>query len=651
MKKTAMMKKGAAFTLAAMMACTVYAPTAVFAADGTEGQPNEAPAVTEEVKEAPVEKQEAPTVEKQETPAVEKQETPAVEKQEAPAVEKQEAPAAEKQEAPAAEKQETPAVENQEAPAVENQETPAVSDQEEAVEEQAPAAEESVYGEATGSWGYGNSTQTTRWDEYTKDGETILVFRSTGESDSDEDNAVTQLLDENGNSVKEALKQRVTQVIFETGITGIGWTALYDKSAYEPVYSSDYTVDRSRTDLFKDFTKLTVVVPCETIKRIGWSAFRKCNNLREFDFTKCTQLEEIMNQAFNECKALNNVDLSNCNNLKSINWAAFKGAGQGSETILALPTDGVLSVIGGYAFYNYASKQKKNTEVDFSVVAGSVTQVLQNAFAGSRIAGKIAGFKSLETLGNNALGKYISYEEYVPPQEEEEEPPVQEEIASPVQEEEVVPQVQEEEKASPVQEEEVVPQVQEEEKVSPVQEEEEEPQVQEEELPAVQDEGEPAPQNDVMPVMLNVVAPVILKVAAEVVPNETAAETNIETASALAANVNATAAAAAEAAPETAAAPAVNAAAESANANVETAKANAETAKATAEAAASKGATGRTASISDNETAMAAPAVVDAQKDIPAGSSLGSILGGIAAAILMALAVIRMSVRRKSDAE
>ena len=361
MKKTTIMKKGTAFTLAAMMALTVYAPASAFASEGPEGQEAAQTEVTQE-----------------------------------------------------AEIKEAPAPQVNEAPAQE--------------EAQAPAEEESAYGQATGNWGYGNSTQTTRWDEYTKDGETILVFKTTGESDSDEDNAVTQLLDENGKNIKSELQKRVTQVVFETGITGIGWTALYDRGAYEPVYSSEYEVDRTRTDLFKDFTKLTVVTPCETIKRIGWSAFRKCSNLREFDFSKCTQLEEIMNQAFNECKSLNKVDLSNCNALETIAWSAFKGAGKGSDADLTLPAEGVLSVIGGYAFYQFANKNTAGDDVDFAPVAGSVTKILRSAFEGSNIAGEIIGFKNLEGLGNNAIrNSRITYVEYDPSQDVEE-PAVEEPI-------------------------------------------------------------------------------------------------------------------------------------------------------------------------------------------------------------------------------
>ena len=398
MKKKTIMKKGAAFTLAAIMACTAYAPAAVFATEVPEDQVAAAQAE----------------------------------------------PVATEQAAPAAEQQVEPAAENN-APAVQNE-------SEQTAEEQAPAVEESQYGEATGAWGYGNDTQTTRWDEYTKDSETILVFKTTGDSESDADNAVTQLLDENGKSAKDALKSRVTQIVFETGITGIGWTALYDKSFYEPVYGSEYEVDKSKTDLFNGFTKLTVVTPCETIKRIGWSAFRKCSNLNSFDFSKCTGLEEIMNQAFSECKSLNNVDLSDCNALTTIAWGAFHNAGKGKDASLTLPAEGVLAVIGGKAFLNFAANSS-NGEVDFTPVACSVTKILQYAFSGTKIAGEIVGFKNLDTIGKGALGNYITYVPYDPSQDE---PVAEEPVAEePVAEDEITQA--EEVKAMPIVEEVVAP--------------------------------------------------------------------------------------------------------------------------------------------------------------------------------------------------
>ena len=407
MTKTIRFRRTASLTIAAIMAISAYMPAAAFA-DVEEGAPAQQPAAAEQQEAAP-----APA------PA---QSTPAPAAQSAPAAAEQ--PSSEPASAGS-------------------------TDQD--IESETQQIEEPSYGEATGNWGYGNETKTTKWTEYTNGKDTILVFSTTGESDSDEENAVTQILDQDGKSQKDKLKNKVTQVIFETGITGIGWTALYTDKGYEPLYDrNDYTVDQSKTDVFKDFSVLRKVIPCETIKKIGWSAFRKCYNLSEFDFTKCPELEIIMNQAFNECKSLNTVDLSNCKALETIAQSAFAGAGKGGNATLELPEDGVLSIIGGYAFYQYASKNAASSEVDFSRVAGSVTKILQNAFNGAKLAGEISGFKNLETIANNALkGSDIDYIPYVAPVDEEtnEEQPA-EEPAVPAEE----PAAPAEEPAAPAEE-------------------------------------------------------------------------------------------------------------------------------------------------------------------------------------------------------
>ena len=358
-----------------------------------------------------------------------------------------------KAEAPKAEQQ------NEEisvAPAVEEEqvsETVVKTEGPQAVEEENAAPQTPNYGEATNEWGYGNDTKTVRWDAYQDGKEYVLVFKLEGESTTDVEKAITQLLDENGQSVKEVLKNKVTKVVIETGITGIGWTALYTDKGYEPLYySEDYTVDQTKTDVFKGFSKLTTVIPAETLKRIGWSAFRQCYKLSDFDFTKCPELEEIMNQAFHECKNLNNVDLSNCNNLMLIAWSAFNGSGKGKEVTLVLPTSGSLNTIGGNGFNGFGSNTA-GVEVDFSGVANSVTQIMKNAFYNANLIGEIVGFVNLEGLGKDALtGSQIVYIPYVAPAEEpaseepaEEEPAVEEPAAEePIEEETpVVPAVAE----------------------------------------------------------------------------------------------------------------------------------------------------------------------------------------------------------------
>ena len=96
---------------------------------------------------------------------------------------------------------------------------------------------------------------------------------------------------------------------------------------------------------------------------------------------------------------------------------AAKGAGAAGEkpvdADLTLPAEGVLSVIGGYAFYQFANKNTAGDDVDFAPVAGSVTKILRNAFEQSNIAGEIIGLSvdvSTETTG---IGSKAGRADYV----------------------------------------------------------------------------------------------------------------------------------------------------------------------------------------------------------------------------------------------
>ena len=96
----------------------------------------------------------------------------------------------------------------------------------------------------------------------------------------------------------------------------------------------------------QDFDQLTAVETCSSIKRIGWSAFRRCSNLSSFDFSKLSNLEEIMNQAFSPCDELTEVDLSKCTKLTTIRQNAFDSSGEIRGVILP---DG-LKTVGKTAF-------------------------------------------------------------------------------------------------------------------------------------------------------------------------------------------------------------------------------------------------------------------------------------------------------------
>ena len=235
------------------------------------------------------------------------------------------------------------------------------------------AEDESGYGEEL-DWGYANADKGVKWTQY-KDGDVVtLVLELTEDigqsSNDDEVKAIRQLLGQDAStSKKSALRRNTTKIVVKEGITGIGWKALYKDTSDQPTYDSSdgYSVDQDQTGVFQDFNNLTEVVPCSSIKRIGWSAFRKCSKLESFDFTKCTNLEEIMTQAFNPC-GLKVADLSRCSKLKTIRTSAFKDCDQ-LESV-DLPDS--LKVIGSTAFNGSGMKSV--------TIPGSVTEIYNKAF-------------------------------------------------------------------------------------------------------------------------------------------------------------------------------------------------------------------------------------------------------------------------------
>ena len=306
--------------------------------------------------------------------------------------------------------------EQQAAPEEQPQTEPAEEQQEDLEEPEEEEVPDTEYGTPTGNWGYGNQWKNVQWVEYEKDGSYTIVCSVVDKSLGGEKNAMIRLLNDNGSgdtSVKSKLQGRVTTIVFKKGITGIGWTYLNTQSTssnyYEPSWPNEasdpdvtYSVNANKTDTFNGFTKLKTVVPCSTIERIGWSAFRKCSSLNDFDFRKCPHLKEILNQAFNPCPALNNIDLSACNELTVIGWSAFNGSATGSNVTLQFPSNGRLSIIGGNSF-NPFGKSASTFTVDFSGVASSLTQIQRGAFNGAHIAGDLSCLDHLTMLGNNAL--------------------------------------------------------------------------------------------------------------------------------------------------------------------------------------------------------------------------------------------------------
>ena len=203
----------------------------------------------------------------------------------------------------------------------------------------------------------------------------------------DKEKAATQLFDSNGTSYRKVsgntfqlteagktLSGKVTSLVVKEGITGLGWKAMWDNNSYEPEYDDTYTVDRMNTGVFQDFSQLTSVTTCSTIKRIGWSAFRKCSALTSFDFTSMTNLEEIMNQAFNPT-ALTSIGLSACTGLKTIRQSAFYESTKISEVILPAG----LEQLGAQAF----AKCNNISTVKF-MDAGKLTLLGHNAFMNNK---------------------------------------------------------------------------------------------------------------------------------------------------------------------------------------------------------------------------------------------------------------------------
>ena len=378
----------------------------------------------EKAKEEEKEKEKAKEKEKEEKEEAKKEETAEAEKESQADEEKNEEEVKTEEETEADEDKE-PEAESEEEPEAQTEpgasQTMSVEEGEDETEQEELTEEEeeeepdvSEYGTATGNWGYGNQQKNVIWTEYVKDGVYTIVVSVVDKSLGGEANAIIRLLDQDGKKdtgVKSTLQGRVTNVVFRKGVTGIGWTYLNTantNNAYDPSWPNDasdpsvtYKVDSSKTDVFNGFTKLKTVVPCSTIERIGWAAFRKCNSLNDFDFSKCRHLKEILNQAFNPCPALNHIDLSACNELKAMGWATFSGCGTGKSVSLKLPAHGKLAIIGGNAFNSFGKSAPAIT-VDFSGVT-SLQQIHRYAFQGTHIAGDLSCLNSLDLIGTQAF--------------------------------------------------------------------------------------------------------------------------------------------------------------------------------------------------------------------------------------------------------
>ena len=229
---------------------------------------------------------------------------------------------------------------------------------------------------AADDWGWGNYEHTVRWD---KDGD-VLTFTALETASTDKEKAITAVLDSDGNMTSGQFKNSIKEIRIKEPITGIGWTTIEHRNNYQPQWPEDYPSNNSsgrETRVFQDFQNLQTVVPCSTIKRIGWSAFRRCYKLENLDFSKMPALEEIMNQAFNP-SGLIVADMSGCTSLKTIGYLSFSGSGgSGSHKLQTVVLPASVKTIGGRAFY--ACRKLENvTFMD----ASSVTTMYDWAFRG-----------------------------------------------------------------------------------------------------------------------------------------------------------------------------------------------------------------------------------------------------------------------------
>ena len=219
-------------------------------------------------------------------------------------------------------------------------------DAEEAAEEE--AAEEAAVTPAPKYIYYNNGNHDIAINVY-EDGKMVCNVQNT--EATGEDLAIVQLHDSEGsvisNSLKDDLRNLVTNIVLGEGILGVGWTGY------------DYYVNPEKTDVFHGFEKLTEVKPSSTLEVIGWSAFRKCFNLVNFDFSVCKNLTTVMRQAFSNT-ALKSADFSGTQ-VETIGHGAFENCTELEE--VSIPS--TVTKIAEQAFYKCDGIQ----EIEYNAAA------------------------------------------------------------------------------------------------------------------------------------------------------------------------------------------------------------------------------------------------------------------------------------------
>ena len=252
---------------------------------------------------------------------------------------------------------------------------------------------------------YANDNQNVVWQEFTNGDEDVLVFRVLDPSLGGSACAITKSFRR-----EEGLPGRVTKIILEEGITGVGWTE------NPGVYSGAQGVDT-----FQAYTSLRTVVPCSSLRQIGWSAFRQCSALSSFNFAACPNLELINNQAFNPTTSMGTVDLSGCSSLRYIGASAFsQGDSFNANYKITLPAGGgAISFIGQSAFRSTGIETVDLSGTSLSAIANdtfrncgalteivfpeTLTEIKNTAFRSCGALTSVSLPDSLTTLGTGAF--------------------------------------------------------------------------------------------------------------------------------------------------------------------------------------------------------------------------------------------------------
>ena len=151
----------------------------------------------------------------------------------------------------------------------------------------------------------------------------------------------------NGNKIPEQLKQYITKVIIEDGVSDIGSYTFYDCESLKSIEIPN-SVTIISDSAFKRCGIEHISIP-DSIKEIDYAAFMGCKNLKTIKLPN--NITSIENGLFYECTNLEAVDIPN--GVEQIKPAAFCGCK--SLTHITLPN--TVKYIGDNAFYECSNLQ------------------------------------------------------------------------------------------------------------------------------------------------------------------------------------------------------------------------------------------------------------------------------------------------------